>query len=66
MMKATRTLNDGVVLTVEIENGNYTAKLSDDSRNVGFAEDSGEVKEGETADSIADEIEMWMNDNLNS
>lgn len=43
-MKATRTLNDGSVLTVEIENGNYTAKLSDDSRNLGFEADSGEVK----------------------
>lgn len=65
-MKTTRTLNDGAVLTVEIENGNYTAKLSDDVRNLGFDGDSGEVKEGETVDSIADELAMWMNDNLNS
>jgi len=65
-MKAIKTLNDGAVLTVEIENGNYAAKLSDDSRNLGFEGDSGEVKEGETADLIADELEMWMNDNLNS
>ena len=65
-MKASRTLNDNTTLTVTIENGEYTAKLSSDTRNLGFEGDSGEVKEGETADSIADDLEMWMNDNLNS
>ena len=65
-MKASRTLNDNTTLTVTIENGEYTAKLSSDTRNLGFEGDSGEVKEGETADSIADDLEMWMNDNLNA
>jgi hypothetical protein len=65
-MKASRTLNDNTTLTVTVENGEYTAKLSSDTRNLGFDGDSGEVKEGETAESIANELEMWMNDNLNS
>jgi hypothetical protein len=65
-MKATRTLNDGAVLTVDVNNGRYTASLSDDTRNLGFEGDSGEVEEDETADSIAEDLAMWMNDNLNS
>jgi hypothetical protein len=65
-MKATRTLNDGSILTVTVENGRYDAKVSTDTRNFGFEEDCGEVKDGETAGTIADSFEMWMNDNLNS
>ena len=65
-MTTTRNLNDGSVLTVTIENGNYSAKVSTDTRNLGFEGDNGEVKENETADSIADELANWMNDNLNS
>lgn len=65
-MKATRTLNDGSELTVTVENGEYAASVSTDVRNLGFEGDSGPVKEGETAETIADEIEMYMNDNLNS
>lgn len=64
-MKTTRKLNDGSVLTVSVEDDYYTAKLSSDVRNLGFDNDSGEVKKGETVDSIADELAMWMNDNLN-
>ena len=63
-MRTTRTLNDGSVLTVQIENNFYQAKVSSDTRNLGFEGDSGKVKKGETVDSIADELEMWMNDNL--
>jgi hypothetical protein len=66
IMKATRTLNDNTTLTVTVENGEYNAAVSSDTRSLGFEGDSGEVKEGETADSIADELEMWMNDNINS
>jgi len=62
----TRKINDGSILTVTVTNGNYSATLSSDLRNLGFEGDSGEIKEGETSDSIADELEMWMNDNLNS
>lgn len=67
-MKATamRTLNDDSTLTVEVENNTYAAKVSTDVRNLGFEGNSGPVKEGETAETIADEIEMFMNDNLNS
>ena len=64
-MKTSRILNDNTTLTVTVENGKYTAAVSSDTRNFGFEGDSGEVKEGETAETIADELEMWMNDNLN-
>ena len=64
-MKTSRTLNDNTTLTVTVENGKYTAKVSSDTRNLGFEGDSGEVKEGETVETIADELEMWMNNNLN-
>ncbi len=64
-MKTSRTLTDNTTLTVTVENGEYTATLSNDTKNLGFEGDSGEVKKGETADSIADELEMWMNDNIN-
>lgn len=62
----TRKINDGSILTVIVKNGEYVAKLSDDARHLGFEGDSGEVREGETTESIADELEMWMNDNLNN
>jgi hypothetical protein len=65
-MRTSRTLTDNTTLTVVVDNGEYTAKVSSDTRNLGFEGDSGKVKEGETADSIADELEMFMNDNLNS
>ena len=65
-MKASRTLTDNTILTVAIKNGEYTARVSSDTRNLGFEGDSGKVKEGETADLIANELEIWMNDNLNS
>ena len=64
-MKTSRTLIDNTTLTVTVEKGKYTATVSSDTRNLGFEGDSGEVKEGETVDSIADELEMWMNDNIN-
>jgi len=63
-MKTIRTLTDNSILTVVIESNEYFAKVSSDIRNLGFEGDSGEVKKGETADSIADEIEIWMEDNL--
>ena len=63
-MKTTRTLSDNTTLIVIVENGEYIAKVSSDTRNLGFDGDSGLVKEGETAETIADEIEMYMNDNL--
>lgn len=62
---ATRTLSDGTTLWVSIENNKYHAKLSSDIRNLGFDEDTGIVRPGETADSIADGFELWFNDNLN-
>lgn len=64
-MKATRTINDGSILTVTTENGRYDARVSSDIHNIGFEGDYGEVKEGESAETIADELAMWMNDNLN-
>jgi len=63
-MKTIRTLTDNSILTVVIENNEYSAKVSTDIRNLGFEGDYGKVKKGETSDSIADEIEMWMEDNL--
>lgn len=66
MKTTTRTLTDGSTLTVTVMNGRYDARVSSDIRNIGFEGDEGIVKEGETIDTITDEIEMWMNDNLNS
>jgi hypothetical protein len=64
-MKTTRTLNDGSILTVKEQDNQYFAKVSSDTRNIGFDGDQGQIKDGETIDSIADELAMWMNDNLN-
>lgn len=65
-MKTTRTLNDNSILTVEAKGDNYIAKVSTDTRNMGFEGDSGPIKKGETIETIADELETYMNDNLNS
>ena len=67
MKKVERTLTNGEVLTVEVSGENtYKAHVSSDTSNQGFEGDNGPIKMGETLDSIADEIESWMNDNLNS
>jgi len=67
-------LTDGSTLYVkevggdfEDENGKgyYRAFVSSDKSNDGFEGDRGLIKEGETIESITNEIEMWMEDNLN-
>lgn len=65
-------LTDGSTLYVkevgpdfEEGKGYYKAFLSDDKANDGFEGDRGEIKEGETIDSICNEIETWVEDNLN-
>ena len=65
-MKTSRTLTDGTILTVVVENNEYSAEVSSDTRNFGFEGDCGTVEEGGTIETIADELEMWMNDNINS
>lgn len=70
MKNVERTLTNGEVLTVSAieENGAsyYRAVVSSDTSNQGFEGDRGEIQEGETLDTIADELEMWLNDNINS
>lgn len=69
-MKIIRALSNGEVLTVSSEEENgatyYKARVSSDTSNQGFEGDNGEVKPGENLESIADEIEMWLEDNINS
>lgn len=69
MENVTKTLVNGEVLTLSIEEENgatyYKARVSSDISNTGFEGDNGIVKDGETLESIAEEIEGWLNDNLN-
>lgn len=63
-----RTLANGETLKVNsaVENGTvyYKATVSSDQGNQGFEGDRGEVTEGETLETIADELELWLNDNI--
>lgn len=65
MKTTTRNLLDGSILTVTVKYGNYSAKVSDDTRILGFEGDTSKVGE-DSIHSIADELANWMNDNLNS
>jgi hypothetical protein len=65
-----RTLSNGDVLAIWRtinENGIqcYEARCSSDIGCDGFEGDNGIIKEGETLSIIANQIEMWMEDNLN-
>lgn len=65
-MKIQRILTNGEILTVEeTDYNNYFAKVSSDKENLGFDGDRGIIGEEETLGSIADEIESWLNDNIN-
>lgn len=44
----------------------YHAFCSSDRYNEGFSNDRGRVLKNETLDSITDELEIWLNDNINS
>lgn len=50
----------------EAGTGFYRAFVSSDKSNHGFEGDRGPIKEGESIESITDELEMWCEDNLNS
>ena len=64
-MKTQRTLTNGTILTVELENNQFQSKLSPDYRGLGFEGDFGTLEEGETIETIADSQELWLNDNIN-
>lgn len=69
MSSIIRTLSNGETLTVSSEEENgvayYKARVSSDQWNAGFEGDNEEIKPGENLESIADEIQLWLEDNIN-
>jgi hypothetical protein len=61
-MKTYRELFDGTILIVTVKNGEYDARI-EPSSNLGFEGSFGKVKNGETAETIADELAHWLNVN---
>lgn len=60
-----RVLSNGEELILTHDGDFYKARVSSDVSNIGFEGDNGPIKEGETLENIADEIEMWLEDNIN-